>query len=340
MKYDQKQTEKWIKLMKNNDEQAYREFYEYWYPKCFYIALSITRNETDAKDAAQESMIEIHKSIDNLRDVTYFKLWLNRIVCSKCNRIFRKKKDFVMSKQDDHRLESIEENRSYLIPDQANHYATDQEVLQTLIAYLPYIYREVLTLMYFEHMSMKEIAECLQIPEGTVKSRLSTAKAKLKDEVLKYEHVSGVPLNFKETTLESLLIACYADYAMKHNIPSLGKRTLFSHKSMMFSTKAIMLGVGCVSVIVGSSVLLQTRGTQPVKENIAAAKQDLQTDVPVFEFKGMKVKSAKDAYFVLKQYAHCDYELQQLNEEEQKELADIKQYMLETSNIYTELLKK
>lgn len=342
MKFDQKQTELWIQDIKQGNEQAYREFYEYWYPRCFYIALAIMRNETDAKDAAQEAMLEVHKSIHNLRDIAYFKLWLNRIVSSKCNRIFRKRKDTTMNMLDDTRLSNIKEDRSYLLPDKANHVTTDCEVLQELLAHLSYKYREVLTLMYFEHMSIKEIAHCLQVPEGTVKSRLSSAKAKLKEEILVYEKQAGIPLNFKETTLEALLATSFMNYVSKHSQPSYIKQSIGKIKKPFVLGKTLLL-TGTAIAVAGGIVLYHGNQKAPSESvhNPVIHNQTIQNvGFPELEFRNMKINNAKDAYFLLKKYAHCEYELSQLSEEEQEKIEEIRQTMLENSNVYADLYTK
>lgn len=337
MKFDQQQTENWINCIKKGDEQAYRAFYEYWYPKCFYIAISIMRNETDAKDAAQEAMIEVHKSIHNLRDTKYFKLWLNRIVASKCNRIYRKRKDTTMSMQEDARVHNIKEERAYLIPDKANHNTTDCEVLQKLITHLSMKYREVLTLMYFEDMSIKEIAYCLQIPEGTVKSRLSSAKAKLKEEILAYEKEADIPLDFKESTLEALLATSFVQFVKKQTLTkNYAGRKL---KGNPLLAKSIML-IGSVSALVVGGITLYN-GAQKNDTTTAISNQTIQTTpFPEIEFRDNKISNAKDAYFILKKYAHCEYELSKLSEEEQEKIEEIQRTMLENSNVYADLYIK
>lgn len=340
MKYDQKQTEKWIKGIKKGDEYAYREFYEYWYPRCFYIALAIMRNEADAKDAAQESMIEVHKSIQHLRDIKYFKLWLNRIVASKCNRIYRKKKESTMSVKEDTRLENICEERSYLIPDKASHITTDEEVLQQLLTHLSYHYREILTLMYFEHMSIKEIAACLAIPEGTVKSRLSSAKARLREEILGYEAQTGIPLDFKESTLDAVLATSFMSYLAKHKQGIVMKPSPLAKQIALLHGKSLMIAMGCTGLVAGGAFLYQAyQAPQSQSSPSAIQRQMIVHEFPPMEFKNMEVANAKDAYFVLKKYAHCEYERSQLSEKEQEDLEEMERILSEYSSVYTDLYK-
>jgi RNA polymerase sigma-70 factor (ECF subfamily) len=77
------------------------------------------------------------------------------------------------------------------IPDRAIETSIDQELLQAAIDELPDEFKLVLVMFYFEECSYKEIAERLQIPIGTVMSRLTRAKGRLRTRLLEAEQVSG-----------------------------------------------------------------------------------------------------------------------------------------------------
>lgn len=319
MDFNQEQIEHWITKIQNKDEESFQAFYEEWYPKVFYIALAITHHEADAKDAAQETMIEIHKSINKLRDAKYFKLWLNRIVLSKCNRIFRKRKAVTMDVEQKAYLLSKEEERSEFLPSDHMRRMSDTAVLEHLLKKLPLIYREVLVLMYYEQCSIKEIADILQVPEGTVKSRLSSAKQKLKEEIQAYEQENQIKLDFREEAFGLLLPLIYQSLENSHSVPfiSVKYKPSFSFSSFM-SAKA-MIAALCVAIAgggMGVASLLHQTGYSSAQDSGDIVYRD---PVP---FKDVLIHSDKEAYFVLMKYAHCEYERNQLNDGE-KQTADL-----------------
>lgn len=99
----------------------------------------------------------------------YFKTWLIRILINECNEILRKNKKVVSL---DEGINNIDEkcNDSYQNID-----------LTKAITSLSEDLRVTITLYYFDDISVKNISEILGISEGTVKSRLNRARAKLKE---------------------------------------------------------------------------------------------------------------------------------------------------------------
>lgn len=342
MEYNQKQIEEWIVRIRNHEELAFQEFYEEWYPKVYYIALAITHHDADAKDAAQETMIEIHHSIHKLRDVKYFKLWLNRIVISKCNRIFRKRKAITMDMEQHDAMMKQEEKRDEFLPLDHMHYQSDVEVLKSLLMKISPIYAQVLVLMYYEQLSIKEIAAVLQIPEGTVKSRLNSAKVKLKEAVAAYEQQENIKLSFHEETLGAVLVLAYQQ--MANQVTAKGVAALTMTKlakprgaHLFAKAAAAFCGVACVGVT----------GWYLMSNDYDAASEDVQTNVPTqntsfapLTFRDIPVNSEKDAYFILMKYAHCEVETAQLNEQEQAIIDELLRRIDYEDSVYFQLWKQ
>ncbi len=321
MEYNSLETELLIKRIQAGDESAFQQLYQEWYPKAYYIALAITHHEADAKDAAQETMIEIHRSIHNLRDVKYFKLWLNRIVLSKCNRIFRKKKAVTMDEEQSKLLNQQEEQRKDFLPTPQMHKQSDESVLQSLMCRIPAIYADVLMLMYFEQRSVKEIAHLLHIPEGTVKSRLSSGKAKLKEEICRYEEQEHIRLDFQGRSLETVLAGLVLSNGTHRFTKLLGSKAVvfFAATVLLFSTLQVGWNV------------YQAQDHQD---------QSTVSEFEAIQFKHLTVASEKDAYFVLLKYAHCEKELSELNAEELQKIDWMKARLLQSNSAYSKLWSK
>lgn len=189
-----------IKKVINNDEQAFREMFHIYYGKAYAIALRIMNNDADAQDAAQETMLEVHRSIHKLNEPSYFYAWMIRIVVSKCNRMYRKKSAMTMDPDKLSRIAEFEEKRSYMLPEHASENATEKDILIGLIYSLKKEMAIVLDLMYIQQMKLQEIAEYLDVPINTVKTRAARGRKLLKEEIKSFEKLEGRKLSFRVHT--------------------------------------------------------------------------------------------------------------------------------------------
>lgn len=131
----------------------------------YRVAKSICFNECDCEDAVQESILNAYGNLDSLRDEKYFRTWLTRILINECYKINKKK-----SRQacfDDYLF--VEETKE-----------TEYSYVFEAIMCLPEKIRVAVQLHYVEGYSVDETASILRIPSGTVKSRLSQGRKKLK----------------------------------------------------------------------------------------------------------------------------------------------------------------
>lgn len=144
-----------INLIQDNKVSLYR------------LAKSILRNKQDIEDAISETILKAFENLNRLKSRDSFKPWIMRITANECYNILRKKKRIDL-KEDMETLNLTYEDNS------------ENELMWT-IDRLEEDYRTVLVLFYYEDMSMKDISNVLNISLGTVKSRLSRAKAKLRN---------------------------------------------------------------------------------------------------------------------------------------------------------------
>lgn len=141
-----------IKLMKQYEQSMYR------------VAKGILKKDEDCADAIQETILICFKKISDLQEENYFKTWLIRILIHECYSLLNKRK-MVIPVRECHEWDKTEIDLKLSV----------QEAVSSLNDSL----RTVTTLYYFEDLTIKEIAEIVNIPEGTVKSRLSTARQQL-----------------------------------------------------------------------------------------------------------------------------------------------------------------
>jgi RNA polymerase sigma-70 factor (ECF subfamily) len=143
------------------------------YTPLYRFALSLTRNSPDACDLTQQTFLIWAKAGHELRDSGKAKSWL-------FTTLYR---EYLRSRRRNERVEALED----LAPAEADPPAPDTEPLSgrtgVVLEAMPEVdetYRVPLTLFYLKDFSYKEIADLLEIPIGTVMSRLARGKAQLR----------------------------------------------------------------------------------------------------------------------------------------------------------------
>lgn len=133
----------------------------------YHIAKSLLYNDADCADAIQEAIVKAFVKLHTLKDDSYAKTWLIRIVMNECYAIMRKEKK-IISLQDDQMNEQETESKDY-------------SDLYEAIFRLPEQIKLCVTLYYMEGYSVKEVAALLDTTESAVKNRLAKARGKLKE---------------------------------------------------------------------------------------------------------------------------------------------------------------
>lgn len=137
----------------------------------YKLAYMHTKNEQDALDAVQECAMRAMISMDKLREPRYFKTWITRILL---NSIYKAQKNY--------RNNSPFEDYSETAPEQPLS-IEEKTDLYDAIDLLPPTYKTVVILQYFEGMRIKDIAQIMDIPEGSVKAYLHRAKEMLRKQL-------------------------------------------------------------------------------------------------------------------------------------------------------------
>ena len=144
-----------------------------WQPRLLRQALRLTGDLEAASDAVQEAWLAIVRGLGRLHDPARFRPWAYQIVSRKCT-------DWVRRRQRRRRLDrrvAAENGAEAAAPVADDRLAQVRRQLRLL----PSDRRAILSMHYVEGMSVREIAEVLSIPEGTVKSRLFHARNRLRD---------------------------------------------------------------------------------------------------------------------------------------------------------------
>ena len=140
------------------------------YESLYRFALSLARNETDAADLVQQTFSQWARKGHQLRDPSLAKTWLFTTLRREFLGTLRKS-----ARYSD---EPITGEEASLEPAQAE--SLDASTVMECLQKLPLEYREPLVLFYLKDVSYSEIAEILEVPMGTVMSRLSRGKTRLR----------------------------------------------------------------------------------------------------------------------------------------------------------------
>ena len=164
--------EELVKRAKNKDEEAFDELILLMEKEMYLIAKTRLQNDEDIADAIQETILLCFRNIHKLRDNTLFKTWTIRILINECNKIHRKKRKHTISFEGNEIEKYIEAEENY----------EENIGFDMLIRSLETDEKLILTLYYCLGYTTKEISKILKKKEGTIRSKISRSKQKLKEQ--------------------------------------------------------------------------------------------------------------------------------------------------------------
>jgi RNA polymerase sigma-70 factor (ECF subfamily) len=153
--------------------------------RLFRLAVAITRSEADARDATQDACVLAWRELPRLRDRGRFDPWLSQIVVNSCRMLLRRNRRGTIreiSMDDPLRPVTHEEPTDAAEVDQFG----ETEAIQAAFERLDPAVRSLLILHYVEGRPLADIAKVIGSPVGTIKWRLSNARAAL-EKALKVE---------------------------------------------------------------------------------------------------------------------------------------------------------
>ena len=158
------------------DGEALKVLIARWHPRLGRLAWRLTAERDAAQDIVQDAWLAIVRGLRRLDDPARFRSWAYRIVTNKCADWTRRR---VVQRSVTEDLRAAAVSGSGDSPNGAD--STDAAIrIRVTLAKLPSEQRAVLSLHYLDGMGVAEIARTLDVPEGTVKSRLYHARSRLK----------------------------------------------------------------------------------------------------------------------------------------------------------------
>ena len=150
-------TDLFMKMIRENTEIMYK------------TAWAILKNDADAADAIQETILDCYEKLHTLRNPDYFKTWMVRILINNCYQICGQNKRITVF------ADYVQE-----IPVEDHYECEENSGFEELLGIVDEKYRLLLTLYYADELKIAEIAEVLNINVNTVKTRLSRAREQIR----------------------------------------------------------------------------------------------------------------------------------------------------------------
>lgn len=158
------------------EKEHFQELIEPRLPVLYRIAYSYFKDKDSTSDAVQDAVLTAYKNFENLRDKDKFNSWLTTILVNRCRDILRKNKKVAFEEYNENVIDLTNAREVH----SSSSKLEDKLDLLNVLHKLDDKYREVISLKYFGDYTIAEIAKVLDIPEGTVKSRLNFGIRKLK----------------------------------------------------------------------------------------------------------------------------------------------------------------
>ncbi len=146
-----------LKRIKKQDMQAVLDWFDTRQSKFYKIGWAYLKNRHDVEDVFHNTILKVHDKIGQLKEDNYFETWVTSIFMNECRSVYRKRNKQVLESSPETVVSSPLESKFEVLED------LDQ---------LEDIHKEVIILKYLQGFSQKEIARILNVPVGTVKSRM------------------------------------------------------------------------------------------------------------------------------------------------------------------------
>jgi RNA polymerase sigma-70 factor (ECF subfamily) len=177
-----------VQRVQAGDSAAFRALYDKYHRRAFAVAMGVVKNEDDALDAVQNAFVKVHKNIHKFQGSSSFYTWLYRIVMNvSIDHVRRtsRRKTLDFDERALHEESEIAGDGALLPrvtdanPGKAALRRELGSAIQAALAELPEHHRAVIVLREIEGMSYEEMAEALEVPKGTIMSRLFHARKKM-----------------------------------------------------------------------------------------------------------------------------------------------------------------
>jgi RNA polymerase sigma-70 factor (ECF subfamily) len=179
-----------LEKIRRGDAEAFDDFVDSYGERIYGFGMRVCGEREDAREVAQETMLQAFRSLKNVKEPAALRSWLYRVASNAC--LMRRRR----SKFEPKRALSLEElkprgpeDATFEIPDRSS--MPDETVareelraaVRRAIETIPAHYRIVLILRDMEQLTTREVADAMQLPESTIKMRLHRARLMVRSEL-------------------------------------------------------------------------------------------------------------------------------------------------------------
>lgn len=161
-----------VRSAKEGNKESFAQVYDMIAPELYRVALYTLGNAQDAEDAVSETFVEAYKGIKNLRDEGSFKRWMMTILSVRCKRHIA---GYIKERKNVD-IDDILEEPS--LPDGVS--PSDKISVWDAVSTLPVDERQIIILATVQGYTTREVSEMLELPHGTVSSKLHRTLKKLR----------------------------------------------------------------------------------------------------------------------------------------------------------------
>lgn len=166
-----------IEAIQNGDTRAYAQLVSRYKDLVFTLAIRMLKHREEAEEVAQDTFIKVFKSLDKFKGDSKFSTWIYRVAYNTClDRIKKNKKhlnDVTIDEYTFNKLDTIDNALDNIIKEEKS------TLIKNCINKLPEDSSALLTLFYFEELSLDEISKIINVEANTVKVKLFRARKKL-----------------------------------------------------------------------------------------------------------------------------------------------------------------
>ncbi len=193
--------QEWINAARAGDQDAFAELIQLYEKRVLALTQRMCKNPEDAAEAAQEAFFAAWQGLKRFRGESSFSTWLYRLASNACVDLLRREgRRQAAASLDDEDL-NLDMPASLPSPQEEAERRERREQIEKGLQTLPPEYRAVLVLREIHQLHYEEIAEALGVDVGTVKSRISRGRKRLRGFLLESGNFSPAPPS-KETGKE------------------------------------------------------------------------------------------------------------------------------------------
>ena len=166
----------WVRQAQKGDLEAFQRLWVTCWPRMKRLASHLCKDAAQADDLVQAAFVQAWKALPTLKEPAAFSGWLRRILVNRTRDFWRAQKP-VDSLDDEDAMEPVDTEP---LVNEVLETLERQEAVRRAVAALPEGQRCVVALYYLEEMEVLEVAALLELPKGTVLSRLSRGRESLR----------------------------------------------------------------------------------------------------------------------------------------------------------------